>query len=66
LIVSGLVTSPCDHDWIFSGDARLIRMASKSLVSEPRVSKLGLMFSVSSFQLSVASNPARCRAAALP
>src|SRR5215471_17789535 len=32
-MVSGLVTSPCDHDWIFSGDARLMRIASKSLVS---------------------------------
>ena len=29
-MVSGLVTSPCDHDMIFSGDARLMRMASKS------------------------------------
>src|SRR5277367_5144163 len=29
-MVSGLVTSPCDQLRIFSGDARLIRMASKS------------------------------------
>ena len=36
VIVSGLVTSPCDHDRIFSGDARLIRMASKSLVRAER------------------------------
>jgi hypothetical protein len=36
LIVSGLVTSPCDHDMILSGDARLMRIASKSLVSAPR------------------------------
>src|SRR5215471_6663432 len=35
-MVSGLVTSPCDHDWIFSGDARLMRIASKSLVSAER------------------------------
>src|ERR1700756_4558800 len=30
LMVSDLVTSPCDQLRIFSGDARLIRMASKS------------------------------------
>src|SRR5712671_1897963 len=35
-MVSGLVTSPCDHDRIFSGEARLIRIASKSLVSAER------------------------------
>src|ERR1700680_176454 len=29
-MVSGLVTSPCDQLRIFSGDARLMRMASKS------------------------------------
>src|SRR5215467_12956403 len=29
-MVSGLVTSPCDQLRIFSGDARLIRIASKS------------------------------------
>jgi hypothetical protein len=36
LIVSGLVTSPCDHDMIFSGEARLMRIASKSLVRAER------------------------------
>src|SRR5579859_905263 len=30
-MVSGLVTSPCDQLRIFSGDARLMRIASKSL-----------------------------------
>src|SRR5271165_6303780 len=29
-MVSGLVTSPCDQLRIFSGDARLMRIASKS------------------------------------
>jgi hypothetical protein len=38
-----LVTSPWDHDRILSGDARLIRMASKSGINEPFASKLGLM-----------------------
>src|SRR6202040_71047 len=32
LIVSGFVTSPCDQLRIFSGEARLIRMASKSAI----------------------------------
>src|SRR5271165_3592233 len=31
-MVSGLVTSPCDQLRIFSGDARLIRIASKSAI----------------------------------
>src|SRR6266853_2549275 len=31
-MVSGLVTSPCDQLRIFSGEARLIRMASKSAI----------------------------------
>src|SRR5580704_4185959 len=31
-MVSGLVTSPCDQLRIFSGDARLMRMASKSAI----------------------------------
>src|SRR5579863_7474173 len=31
-MVSGLVTSPCDQLRIFSGDARLILMASKSAI----------------------------------
>src|SRR6266850_2641204 len=43
-MVSGLVTSPCDQDMIFSGEARLIRIASKSLVSAPRSWKEGLMY----------------------
>jgi hypothetical protein len=30
LIVSGFVTSPCDHWRIFSGDAKEMRIASKS------------------------------------
>src|ERR1051326_638404 len=28
----GFVTSPCDQLWIFSGDARLMRMESKSAI----------------------------------
>src|ERR1700733_12756555 len=32
LMVSGLVTSPCDQLRIFSGEARLIRMESKSAI----------------------------------
>src|SRR5580698_6126110 len=32
-MVSGLVTSPCDQLRIFSGDARLIRIASKSAIT---------------------------------
>src|SRR5215470_5146226 len=35
-MVSGLVTSPCDQLRIFSGDARLIRMESKSVIEVPR------------------------------
>src|SRR5271169_2614678 len=31
-MVSGLVTSPCDQERIFSGLARLIRMESKSAI----------------------------------
>src|SRR5262249_6975004 len=36
LIVSGLVTSPCDQLRIFSGEATLIRIASKSVMLLPR------------------------------
>src|SRR5580765_2140229 len=43
-MVSGFVTSPCDHDWIFSADAREIRMASKSLVRAPRSWNEGLIY----------------------
>src|ERR1700726_668837 len=32
-MVSGLVTSPCDQLRIFSGEARLMRMASKSAIT---------------------------------
>src|SRR5215469_13525269 len=35
-MVSGLVTSPCDQLRIFSDDARLIRMESKSVIEVPR------------------------------
>src|SRR2546423_2538734 len=35
-MVSGLVTSPCDQLRIFSGEARLIRMESKSVIAVPR------------------------------
>src|SRR5438270_13916215 len=35
-MVSGLVTSPCDQLRIFSGEARLIRMESKSVIVLPR------------------------------
>src|SRR6516165_9662760 len=34
-MVSGLVTSPCDQLRIFSGDARLMRIASKSAIGFP-------------------------------
>src|SRR5712671_3376483 len=43
-MVSGLVTSPCDQDRILSGDARLIRIASKSLVRAERSWKLGRIY----------------------
>jgi hypothetical protein len=33
-MVSGLVTSPCDQLRIFSGDASMMRMASKSVMGE--------------------------------
>src|ERR1035437_3166301 len=32
LIVSGLVTSPCDQLWVFSGEASMMRIASKSVM----------------------------------
>src|SRR5215831_11289826 len=35
-MVSGFVTSPCDQLRIFSGDARLMRMESKSVIDVPR------------------------------
>src|SRR5919204_3518507 len=35
-MVSGLVTSPCDQLRIFSGEARLMRMASKSAIAFAR------------------------------
>src|SRR2546429_9650861 len=35
-MVSGLVTSPCDQLRIFSGEARLMRMASKSAIGFAR------------------------------
>src|ERR1035437_856440 len=35
-MVSGLVTSPCDQLRIFSGEARLMRIASKSAMAFPR------------------------------
>src|SRR6476661_4439789 len=55
-MVSGLVTSPCDHERILSGDARLMRIASKSDVNELRESKDGLMFPFGvSFQLPASS-----------
>src|SRR6476660_4553878 len=57
-MVSGLVTSPCDHERILSGDARLMRIASKSDVSELRESKDGLMFPFGvSFQLPAKALP---------
>src|SRR5579863_5475809 len=31
-MVSGLVTSPCDQERIFSGEASMMRMASKSVM----------------------------------
>src|SRR5579864_5926648 len=35
-MVSGFVTSPCDQLRIFSGEARLMRMLSKSVMLLPR------------------------------
>src|SRR6188472_1713806 len=35
-MVSGFVTSPYDQEWIASGEARLIRIASKLLTSSTR------------------------------
>src|SRR4030095_12978245 len=35
-MVSGFVTSPWDHDRIFSGEARLIRILSKSAIEAAR------------------------------
>src|SRR6516165_2047826 len=35
-MVSGLVTSPCDQLRILSGDARLMRIESKSVIVVPR------------------------------
>src|SRR5437764_5025641 len=35
-MVSGFVTSPCDQLRIFSGEARLMRMASKSATAFPK------------------------------
>src|SRR5438876_11788613 len=35
-MVSGLVTSPCDQLRILSGEARLMRMASKSATAFPK------------------------------
>src|SRR5688572_14437964 len=42
-MVSGLVTSPWDHDRIFSGEARLIRMLSKSAMDAARSYGLDLI-----------------------
>jgi hypothetical protein len=35
-MVSGFVTSPWDHERIFSGEAKLIRMLSKSAIDAAR------------------------------
>src|SRR5713226_7429346 len=61
-MVSGFVTSPCDQLRIFSGEARLMRMASKSAIGlakskglERNKVFLHFLLSKSSGQLSVAS-----------
>src|SRR4051812_10697209 len=50
-MVSGLVTSPCDHSLIFSGEARLIRIALKLFTSSILYPPVGEL-SVASYQLS--------------
>src|ERR1700728_4466873 len=48
-MVSGLVTSPCDQLRIFSGEARLIRMESKSAI------RLALSYGEERYMFSLAS-----------
>src|ERR1700733_14191659 len=56
-MVSGLVTSPCDHERIFSGEASWILMASKSVMGP--VSSNGLERNI--FFLSPLQCLARCQ-----
>src|SRR4029453_5537346 len=44
LIVSGLGASPCDHDLIFWGEARLIRTLVKSLIVRALSKKSEFLF----------------------
>src|SRR5580658_6221095 len=54
-MVSGLVTSPCDQLRIFSGDANMMRMASKSVIG--LVSSNGFERNKATLQLLAASFP---------
>src|SRR5450432_496725 len=58
-MVSGLVTSPCDQLRIFSGDARLIRIASKSATGFARSKGLERNKVVLRFLRSVSSSASR-------
>src|SRR5207248_7008648 len=60
-MVSGLVTSPCDQLRIFSGEARLMRMASKSATAFPKSKGLE-RYKVSS----TAATHARCQRLSVP
>src|SRR2546423_13071268 len=60
-MVSGLVTSPCDQLRIFSGEARLMRMASKSATAFPKSKGLE-RYKVSS----TAATHARCQRLLVP
>src|SRR5438552_4458594 len=52
-MVSGFLTSPCDHWRIFSGDASEMRMALKESGSLGFSKKLKISFTVSSFSVSL-------------
>src|SRR5947207_2282246 len=56
-MVSGLVTSPCDQLRIFSGEARLIRMESKSWIALPMSNGLERYKVTSVFSLRAALEP---------
>jgi hypothetical protein len=50
LIVSGFLTSPCDHSRIFSGEASMMRIALKERGSLGFSKKLKMSFTVSFLQ----------------
>src|SRR5882724_9329457 len=80
-MVSGLVTSPCDQLRIFSGEARLMRMASKSAIGFamskglerykvvlrfPAVVRRRTRLPKTSFELPVSSHPVSRHISGLP